>query len=149
MAAGREARRPRRPIPATIAAPDAAVSQKRARDVGALRARLLVLEPHPHAGLGHGVDHRRGVELGGVVADAQPLPHHVGRDRLDAGDRLEAALEDHDLVVAVEPFDAEDRFRVHLADRAGHLGASAISGAPPRRPSWACRSPCSKSASTW
>jgi hypothetical protein len=131
-----------------MATPDAAVSQKRARTSDAQRARLLVLEPHPHARFGDGVHHRRGVELGGVVADAQPLPDHVGRDRLHAGDRLEAALEDHHLVVAVEPFDAEHRLRVHLADRARHLRGG-HQRAPPRRPSWACRSPCSKSASTW
>ena len=45
--------------------------------------RLLVLEPHPHAGLADGVHHRRRGELGRVVLDVQPLADDIGRDRLE------------------------------------------------------------------
>ena len=57
-------------------------------------------------------------QLGGVVFDVQPLADDVGRHRLQAGERLQPALEDDHFLVAVHALDAEDRFRVQLARRA-------------------------------
>ena len=80
--------------------------------------RLLGLEPHPHTGLAHGIDHRGCGELGGVVLHVQPLPDEIGRERLEAGKRLQPPLEDDHLFITVHPLDAEDRLRVKLTDRA-------------------------------
>ena len=47
----------------------------------------------------------------------QALADEVGGDRLEAGKRLQPALEDDDLFVAVHALDAEHRFGVQLARR--------------------------------
>ena len=54
-----------------------------------------------------------------VVLHVKPLPHEIRGDRLEAHERLQASLENDHLLVAVHPLDAEDRFRVQLADGAG------------------------------
>ena len=88
-------------------------------DVRPAGGRLLVLEPHPHAGLADGIDHRGRRQPGGVVLHVQPLADEVGRHGLEPVQRLQPPLEDDHLLVAVHPLDAEDRFRVQLARRAG------------------------------
>ena len=96
------------------------LSQSQAgRRTGCGRLRLLVLEPGSHAGTRHGFRNDRSRQLGGIVLDAQPLPHHVGIERLEAGEALQAALEDRDLLVAVHALDLENRLRVQLADATG------------------------------
>ena len=101
------------------------VSQNRARTSGARRTRLLVLEPHAHAGLPDGIDHGGRRQLRGVILNVQALADDVGRHRLETRQRLEPPLENDDFLVAVHALDAEDRLRVQLARRARHLGCVA------------------------
>ena len=54
-----------------------------------------------------------------VVFHVEPLTDDVGRDGFETRERLETALEDDDLLVAVHPLDAEYRFGVQLAGGAG------------------------------
>ena len=86
-------------------------------------------------GLADRVDHRRRRQLGGVVLDVQPLADEVGRHRLEPGQRLQPALEDDDLLVAVHPLDAEDGLGVELArgadDWSGEPAMSDLSGSRP------------------
>ena len=68
-----------RPAPAQNAGAGGRVSQNRHRTSAPEARGLLVLEPHPHARLTDGIDHRGRRQLGGVVLDVQPLPDDVGR----------------------------------------------------------------------
>ena len=74
--------------------------------------------------------------LRGVVLHVEPLPHQIGGEVLEAGQVLEAPLEDRDLFAAVHAFDLEGRFGVQLADGAGAVmrlgGIAAASGAASR-----------------
>ncbi len=75
-----------------------------------------MLEPGPHARLGHGFGNPRGRQLRRVVLDPQPLADHVGVERFEPGERLQPMLEDRDFLVAVHPLDLEDRLGVQLAN---------------------------------
>ena len=52
----------------------------------------------------------------------EALADDVSRQGLQTCQRLEPALQDDDFFVAIHAFDAEDGFRVELADRARDLG---------------------------
>ena len=58
----------------------------------------------------------------------------VGAEGLEAGQVLEAALDQRDFLVAVEALDLEDRLGVDLADRAGRVAARTLSAPGARRP---------------
>ena len=95
---------------------------------------FLVLEPRAHAGLRDGFGDARRRQLRGVVLDAQPLADDVGVERLEAGQPLQAALEDRDFFVAVHALDAEDRFGVQLqADSRRRRRSSRLPPADRRR----------------
>ena len=58
-------------------------------------------------------------------------PTRSAETRFEPGERLEPALEDDDLLVAVHALDAEYRFRVELAGGAGRVRRAAITRGPP------------------
>ena len=71
----------------------------------------------------------------------QPLAEHVGVERLEPRQPLQAPLEDRHFLVAVHALDLEDRLGVELADGAGRHSAAA----PPstwRRPCWSSSRMC-------
>ena len=86
---------------------------------GAALGGLVVLQPHPHAGLANGIDDCCRRQAGRVILDVQPLPHEVGRDRFDAGQGRQSAFEDDHLLLAVHSLDAKNRLGVQHACRAG------------------------------
>ena len=80
--------------------------------------------------------------LRGVVLHVQPLPHHVGREVLEAGAGcLNRRSSSVDLLAAVHALDLEGRLGVQLADGAGGRHARFAPRAIFR--SWTCSSPCS------
>ena len=85
---------------------------------------LLVLQPHAHPGLPDRIDHFGRGQLCRVILDVQALAHHVGGNRFETGERLQAPFQDHDFLVAVHALDAEHGFRVKLARGACHLGGT-------------------------
>jgi hypothetical protein len=74
--------------------------------------RLVVLEPHPHAGLADGVDHLRCRQPRRVVLHVQALADDVRGDGFHARQWLQPALEDDHFLIAVHPLNTEDGFRV-------------------------------------
>ena len=105
-----------KPEPTAIA--DASTSHPRALDE-ARHDGLFVLEPRPHAGFGHRLDNGVGRENRRVIGDAQPLSDDVRGDVLDARERRQPALQNGGFLAAAQPVDAEDRFGVNRAARAG------------------------------
>jgi hypothetical protein len=94
--------------------------QPLARERRPVRPRLLVLEPCPHARLSHRLGDPRRRQLRGVVLDPQLLADDVGVQRFEPGQRLQAVLEDRDLLVAIHALDTERRLGVQLTNGAGH-----------------------------
>ena len=85
------------------------------------------------------------------LPNVQPSADDICRERFEAAEVLQAALNERHLLMAVHALDAKRRLGMHLTRRTRHtrLGARHLQRARRAAPSSACSRPCASKRAMW